>query len=341
MQTINWHNQDDGEPSFTIGNVAHFPGLFAGIVINAAWKDMQSQPKGTVDFSRIEAALTQIRAYNEAHSDAPLGVNLRIFAGNQAPLWAKQIAGGPVSMFRNPQGCHPGPCPTTIGKVWHADYISAWRVFQQAVAAKYDAEPLIRAVSITSCATQTDEPFVPSIDPAARENLIAAGYSDAAGKACLMGAIEDYAAWKRTPINFTFNTFNLISREPVRGMGRGTRRTNPAGNDPLFSVSVMRACRNALGDRCILANHALGAEMPEQVAEIVKAIAEMGGPIYYQTESPARMGGWEATIAVGVRYRATAIELWPDAKFQGFMILSVESVAALRNQLLNSGRAHS
>jgi len=62
----------------------------------------------------------------------------------------------------------------------------------------------------------------------------------------------------------------------------------------------------------------------------------MGGPIHYQTESPARMGGWEAVIAAGVRYHASAIELWPDAKFQGFTTLSVQAVTALRDQLMNS-----
>jgi len=271
MQTITWHNQDDGQPNFTIDNVAHFPGLFGGIVINAAWKDMQPQPGAPVNFSRIEPALAQVRAYNTAHSDAPLGAVLRIFAGNQAPLWAKRIAGGPVSVFRNPQGCHPGPCPIIIAKVWDPAYIKAWRAFLKTVAAQYDDEPLIREVSITSCATQTDEPFVPSMDPAARENLLAAGYTDAAGQACLMGAIQDYVAWRRTPIGFTFNTFDLITREA--GKGRGVGRGSARGNDPEFSVSLMRACRKALGNHCILANHGLGAKMPEQIAGMVRDVS--------------------------------------------------------------------
>jgi hypothetical protein len=337
MQTIAWHNQDDGEPTFSIENVAHFPGLFGGIVVNATWKEMQPEPRGHVDFSRIDAALAQVRRYNVANAAAPLGVNIRIFAGNQAPGWAKQIDGGPVTIFRNPQGCHTGPCPTTIGKVWNPEYIAAWRAFQQQVAAQYDAEPLIRAVSITSCATQTDEPFVPSIDPQARANLVAAGYTDAAGEACLIGAIEDYSAWKRTPIHFPINSFNRITHEAGgRGRGRGNRGGNRGGGDSDFAEAVMRACRKALGERCVLANHGLGAEMPEQIASIVQEISDIGGPIHYQTESPPRMGGWQTVIAAGIRYHASAIELWPDAKFQGFTTLSVEAVTALRDQLANA-----
>jgi hypothetical protein len=277
-----------------------------------------------------------VRTYNAAHPEAPLGVNLRIFAGNQAPAWAKHIAGGPVTIFRNPNGCRSGPCPTTIGKVWHPEYIRAWRGFQQIVAAKYDSEALVREVSITSCATQTDEPFVPSIDPAARANLIAAGYTDATGEACLMGAIQDYAAWKQTPIHFTVNPFNHLMPGRDRGNGRGSGRGNGAGLDLEFSVSVMRACRRMLGERCILANHALGADMPDQIARIVGAIADLGGPIQYQTESPARMGGWSATMAAAVREHALAVELWPDARFQGFMTLSIPAVTALRDQLTTS-----
>jgi hypothetical protein len=154
----------------------------------------------------------------------------------------------------------------------------------------------------------------------------------------LMGAIQDYAAWKNTPIHFPINTFNRMMREVAgRASGPGNRGGNRGGEDSEFAGSVMRACRKALGERCVLANHGLGTEMPQQIAGIVQAISNMGGPIHYQTESPVRMGGWDATVAAGVRYHAAALELWPDPRFQGFMTLSVEAVTALRDQLANAG----
>ena len=70
-----------------------------------------------------------------------------------------------------------------------------------------------------------------------------------------------------------------------------------------------------------------------EIAGVVQVISELGGPIQYQTEAPAGMGGWDATIAAAIRYHATAVELWPDARFKGFMSLPVEAVAALGGQM--------
>jgi hypothetical protein len=304
MQDIAWHNTDDGAPSFTLANVRQFPGMFGGIVLNATWAEMQKRPAGVLRTRRIDRALERVRRYNAAHPTAPLGVKLRIFAGNQAPPWAKAINGGPLTIQRNPQGCPSGDCPITIGKVWDAQYIAAWRAFQDLVAARYDSEPLIRSVAITSCTMQTDEPFVMPV-----EQPPPPGYTDAAGKACLRGAVDDYAAWQRTPIDFTINAFLPIQ------MG------GPA--EPNFSRSVMNACRTALGARCELGNHAFSADMPEGNAGIVAKISARGAPIHYQTVGPKTPDfDWRATVRAARRYHATAIELWPEAQFGGFTTLT-------------------
>ncbi len=57
MQTITWHNQDNGQPTFTLDNVNQFPGVFGGIVLNATWGEMQLQPGGPLQTARIDAAL--------------------------------------------------------------------------------------------------------------------------------------------------------------------------------------------------------------------------------------------------------------------------------------------
>jgi hypothetical protein len=278
---------------------------------------MQPEPGGALVTARLGQALNQVRHYNAAHLNAPLGVKLRIFAGNQAPAWAKALAGGPVTIQRNPQGCPSGDCPITIGKVWHPRYIAAWRAFQGMVAAHYDLLPLIRSVAVTSCTTQTDEPFVMPVGQPAP-----AGYTDAAGRTCLRGAVDDYAAWRRTPIDLTVNAFSQIQA---------------GGIDMNFSISVMDACRAKLGRRCELGNHALMADMRPANAKIVAAIAARGGPIHYQTEGPRAPGfDWTTTVQAARRYNATALELWPDAKFGGFTTLTVEEMQKL--SALLSGR---
>src|SRR5262249_52029345 len=154
--------------------------------------------------------------------------------------------------------------------------ITAWRALQAALAARYDAEPLIRQVAITSCAPQTDEPFVPTIDGTAKQALLDKGYTDDAEKDCLSHAIDDYADWKQTLIDYTFNPFNSI---------------NGGAADTDFTVSVMQACRDALGSRCVLDNHALGWPLAEtdKLLTVYEALKTLGGPINFQTQSPRAM----------------------------------------------------
>jgi hypothetical protein len=178
-------------------------------------------------------------------------------------------------------------------------------------AARYDSVPLIRSVAVTSCTMETDEPFVMPVG-----QPLPTGYTDAKGQACLRGAVADYAAWRRTPVDFTFNTFLRIQQ---------------GGSDPNFSISVMKACRAKLGMRCELGNHAFAANMPKGNTQIVAAISARGAPIHYQTVGPKVPGfNWTTTIQAAQRYNATAIELWPDAQFGGFTTLTMPQMRKLR-----------
>ncbi len=290
MQDIGWHLTDAGQPAFVIGYVNQFPGVFGGVVVNATWSNMQPAANGPVDFTQVDNALNDVRAYNSQNKTAPLGVKLRIYNGDNAPLWAKQLAGGPISIFRNPGGCNnqTDTCPETIGAEWSAPYISAWRAFQAQVAAKYESEPLIRAVAVTSCATQTDEPFVPTSGPVSKAALGSAAvpYSDANEQACLMGAIDDYAAWQNTEIDFTFNTY-------VKFTG---------GTDIAFTISVMNKCRASAGARCVLDNHALQTPLSAADSQVYTEMQTLGGLINFQTQAPQAFGCiWPETISQGVQ----------------------------------------
>ena len=312
MQDINWHNTDQSQPVFTLDYVNQFPGLFSGIVLNATWNEMQPNSPAQFVTARIDNALAQVRAYNALHPDAPLGVKLRIFSGNQAPTWAEEIAGGPVKILRNPLGCKnlPPICPIWIGKVWDPRYIAAWRAFQMRVAQRYDSNPLIRSVAITSCTMETDEPFVmPTAVP-----KIPKGYTDTAQRACLAGAIVDYAAWRHTAIDYTFNTFVPLE---------GTRQPDLA-----FTLSVMNACRARLHAQCELGNHAFASNMRPGNVPVVDAIAERGAPIHFQTEGPTVAGfNWAATMRAARTDNATALELWPQ--FGGFTTLKFAEMKRL------------
>jgi hypothetical protein len=316
MQDISWHDTDNATPPpFDIAYVSGYPGSFGGVVINVAWSQMQSSSGAAINTSVIDTALGYISTYNMANQSSPLGVKLRIYAGSNAPLWAKDMAGGPITIYRNPAGCNgqTDTCPLTLGPYWTTPYITAWRAFQAQVAEKYDTNPLIIAVAVTSCAEQTDEPFVASTGPVSKANLVAAGLNDTLQQSCLSGATTDYAAWQNTDIDFTFNSYNKLT----------------GGLDTAFSQSVMTICRQMAPNGCVLDNHALETPITSDPG-IYTDIQNMGGLINFQTQSPEGMGCiWPETITQGLILGARAIEVWPEKKFQGFTTLTVPEVASL------------
>jgi hypothetical protein len=321
MQDISWHNTDNATPApFTTSYISGYPGLFGGIVINETWADLQPTQGGTIVTTAVDNDLMQVQAYNNLSNvtqSSPVSVKLRIYAGSNAPLWAKNMAGGPITIYRNPAGCNGATdtCPLTVGPYWTTPYINAWRAFQAQVAAKYDTNPAIVAVAVTSCAEQTDEPFVASTGPISKANLQTAGLTDPLQESCLSGAMTDYSAWANTDIDFTFNSYNKLT----------------GGLDTTFTQSVMTMCRQMAPNRCVLDNHALQTPITSD-PQVYADIQSMGGLINFQTQSPEGMGCiWPETITQGLILGARAIEVWPEAKYQGFTTLTVPDVQQLSN----------
>jgi hypothetical protein len=296
-----------------LDNVNKFPGMFGGIVFNGTWNEMQPDSARQFKTARLDAALNLVSQYNEAHPTAPLGVKLRIWSGNQAPEWAKKIGGDPIPITRNSNGCQPPltSCTITVGRVWEHPYIAAWRAFQRKLAARYDSGPLIRSVAITSCAMETDEPFVLPTQPP-----LPTGYTDAAGRHCLRHAVDDYDPWVQTPIDYTINVFLDIQEKD--------------GPDPHFSIAVMKECRAKLGARCELGNHAFSSAMVGENLTIVRKISALGQPIHYQTVGPKKNNlNWNATARKARHFNATALELWPDPQYGGFTTLTPQQMRHL------------
>ncbi|MGB6987529.1 MAG: hypothetical protein WBD74_16275 [Candidatus Aquilonibacter sp.] len=321
MQDIAWHDTDNATPApFTTQYISGYPGLFGGIVINETWADLQPTQGGTIVTTNIDNDLQAVQMYNNSSNvtqSSPVSVKLRIYAGSNAPQWAKHLPGGPVTIYRNPSGCNgqTDTCPLTLGPYWTTAYINAWRSFQAQVATKYDTNSLIVAVAVTSCAEQTDEPFVQSSGPISKANLQAAHLTDTFQESCLMGATTDYAAWVNTDIDFTFNEYSKLT----------------GGLDPSFTTSVMQQCRSVAGARCVLDNHALSTPITGDQTTYT-AIQSMGGLINFQTQAPEGMGCiWPETITQGLILGARAIELWPEKKFQGFTTLTVPEVSQLQS----------
>ena len=220
-----------------------------------------------------------------------------MWGGFEAPDWAKQLGGAPIATEHNGK-------QRILGRFWSEAYRQAWSRLQVQLAARYDALPLIREVAITSCMSFTAEPFFLPTEPTVANPLRAAGYTDAAHRQCLEHAVADYAPWKASRLVLSLNPFyGLSGRRP---------------GDAAFTEQVMRACRQAVGRRCVFDNHDLDANPPKTLLPIYAAMQKMGPEIEFQTLHTTPED-FEGTIRKGVSLGASSIELWQD--YQGFPLV--------------------
>ncbi|MDQ2761413.1 MAG: hypothetical protein M3Y17_13570, partial [Actinomycetota bacterium] len=230
--------------------------------------------------------------------------------------WAKTLGGSTPVTFavRTASG--------TTGRWWTSAYRGAWSTFQHELAVRFDGDPLIRSVAVSSCSTLSAEPFVQSPSSALHSELFADGWTSTAQQQCLQGAFSDYSGWKHTPIDYTFNPF--VSYTPG---------TNVGVPDPTFTDQVMARCADLLrtaGRSCILSNHGLQSGNMAATSRSTPVYAEIDAlyahhpgqtPVDFQTISHDNFGGCQA-LDVAVAHHAQSVELWPPSasphRFKGF-----------------------
>jgi len=295
-----------GDPVNTLEPLNAKAGIFGGLVVISTWRQLEPERGAAIpEHNPIDQALAQVREYTERNPQKPIAVRLRVWAGFEAPEWAKAIGGPPIRIEHNSKH-------RTLGRFWSPEYRQAWREFQHKLAAKYDSFPLIREVSMLSCMSLTAEPFYSPSEASVQEPIRAAGFSEVPYKQCLRNGIEDYSEWKRSRIVLSVNP---LRTGPNQGMG-----------DAAFTEQVMRECRRTLGVRCVLDNHDLDTDrkLARPLVPIYAEMKRLGPEIVFQTaqETPP---DFDAVIRKGVSMRATAIELWQD--YKGFPL---ESDANLR-----------
>ena len=300
---------------------------FSGIVVNETWAQLEPLA-GRPDWSSLDASLGAVVTYNDAHPATPLGVKLRVFGGFTAPEWAKSIAGTPVTDPIRPHG----QSGATLGRWWTAQYRQAWSQFQHALAARYDADSLIRDVAVTSCATLTGEPFNTTLSRLVLPAMLADGWTPAAQEQCLMGAFADYSGWKTTSIDYAISPFRTVTNG------------KPAP-DPSVSNEVMAACAQSAekgGPHCVIGNHALqptaatggSATVYSQIKSLWLQ-APNSFRVYFQAVAPNR-GDDCPSIALAIAHHASSVELWPPgAGYQGFAAIPFHTLETWNKALIN------
>jgi hypothetical protein len=300
------------QPDNSLREANTHAGVYAGAVILATWAQLEPA-RGQYDFSAIETGLASLRAYNARNKAAPLAGKLRVFGGALAPDWVKQLDGGPVTITERGRSMQ-------LGHFWSPPYRAAWTELQQALAARYDANPLIQEVAISSCAAASAEPFVIPLTAANLPALTTAGYTDAAMQQCLMGAIDDYAAWKTTAIDYTFNPFRTIATGHPRPL-------------PAFTEQVMEAFRQRLGARGVIANHGLTPDIAPRVQGVIDDMHRLGPPIEFQTLSPNL--DWDAVLHTAEGIGATEMEIWDSRDAGGNAPVTMDELRHWRAELVH------
>jgi hypothetical protein len=273
------------------------PGLLQGVVILASWRSLQpTADSGLAPNNEIDQGHAAVQAYTAQHPDAPLAVKLRVWGGSWAPQWVIDASGGPVNVMHT--NINNVTEPRTFGHVWTDSYRASWAHLQELLAAKYDSEPLIREVAVTSCMMYTAEPFYIDTTAPALDPVRAAGMTDASYQACLDGIATDYKPWKRTRFETPLNPF------------RSTDGATPV-TDPTFTLAWMQRCRAAEPSRCVFDNHDLDVTVGAGLQKVYDAMATSGAEVEFQTLTtlPTDMNG---TIQKAIDTGATSVELWQD-----------------------------
>jgi len=284
-------------------------GLIGGIVATVPWADLQSAPGSQLPTGNaIDQAISVAKAFNAAHPATPIYVKVRIIAGIGAPMWAKTLDGfRPVKVTNTASG-QSG----TVGPFWTAAYAAAYADLQAKLAVRYDAEPLVRDVTVSQCMTVFAEPFQRDED---FTGFYAQGYTVAADQACLRQQIDAHRIWKHTHQSLSFNPYRPWQLDQSGGISQSLMSED-------FVLQEMRYCRTALGALCTLENNSIrfsfigmqsaaaqAAPQARQYAVMYRAIASMGPAITFQTAGPRTVGNLPATVRWAVSLGANSVEI--------------------------------
>lgn len=266
----------------------------SGWVVKSSWADLQPTAGGPIaEQNDIDNAIVRAR-------ELGLVLKLRVYAGDEAPEWAKQLGGPPVPLVDPADGQ-----TTTVGRFWTEPFGRAYADFQGLLAARYDGVAEIRETVVSRCTTVFAEPFIRQTGAA--ENLTtyaAAGLNDATDLRCFKEQIDAHDVWKRTRSDLAVSPYQSVqAKAAARNEGRAVR------GDLAIPEEVMRYCRERLGPRCILENNSLRIEPRAQYEELYEVMRGLGRPLAFQTATGDKVGDLAATISRAADLGAASVEL--------------------------------
>jgi hypothetical protein len=168
---------------------ANLDELVNGSIIEAAWNVLQPSP-GTLVTTRIDKAVSAVRAWNAANPDYKRGLRLRITAGFNTPTWALNLGGPAVHLCSNSGSCGNAP------RWWTAPVQAAYASYTARLAAYVNAIPEIREVTVGLTMVRFGEVMVRFPTAAGNAHAYAAaGYTEAADIVAMKAEINDGGAF--------------------------------------------------------------------------------------------------------------------------------------------------
>lgn len=269
--------------------LAH-PGVYEGAVCNLRWLDLQPVQGGPIVTTSADACLANVTAYNALYPSTPMVAMFRVFAGQNAPAWAMNLNGGPITFVENGG--------FSAGLWWAPSYRAAWTDFQNKLAAIYNSNPLIHEVAITSCSVHSAEPFIEPVGTTDLALLLGAGYTDTAELACLVGWVTDYAAWTKPSLDYSVSNFNVTI-------------TGAAVPSSVYTNSTLVTHRLLYSTTGIIANHALQNPVPVANQPYYAYLTLLNAPVGFQYVSQAAQSGDATTCpSYGTPYNVSKLEMW-------------------------------
>ena len=279
-----------GPPPKSMLSVVH------AYVVKVNWSALQPTAFGPIAANNaIDQAIARVAQPD--YAAVGMVLKLRVFAGVDAPAWAKSLGGAAVPYINNQD--NGSVAGGSIGRFWTPEFGRAYADLEAKLAAKYDGVAAIREVTVARCSTIFDEPFVRQFgDPRNVAGMTAAGYTTALDQKCISDSIAEHAVWKHTTSDVDFSPLPTI--------------TDPgATRDLAYTTSVMTQCRQILGTRCGLENNALSVDKlnNSEFVQLYAAMTKLGPPIIMQTAARSRLGDPSAVLPEAVKIGANSVEL--------------------------------
>lgn len=278
-----------------IPNPTYLP-VVNGAVVKVNWSDLQPVKGGPITVgNEIDQAVASAAVLNLANPALNLRLKLRVYTGVNAPEWAKQLDGPPVTLYDPQTSALIG----TVGRFWTPRFKAAYDDLQAKLAARYDLNPVIADVVISRCTTQFAEPFLRQGALAVnRAAYLAAGYTVAKDQVCLSEQIDTHArTWTRTRSSLAFNPYQAIDPAGVR-------------IDEPYTESMMVYCRQVLGARCVLGSNSLGWPLAGGAyTALYSRLTALGPPLYFQTETAAKLTDWRPALEWAANSGANMVEM--------------------------------